>query len=295
MYGKITRLVKRKPARSTQRFVQVLLGRGLVARISLGVVILFLLVAIFGSLLAPHPPNRQSLRKVLETPSAKHPLGTDNFGRDVLSRLIFGARISFCSSVLSGFIALVIGILLGLIAGFFGGVGGAIILRVTDAILSIPGIIFTLVVASVLGTGMKSIIISIGIGMIPTYIRMVNGLVLSLRENDFVIAAELIGQKNSTILFKHILPNCFPSLIVLFTLNLGAAIMLEGSLSFLGVGIRPPTATWGGMVAEGYSYLTTNPMLSILPGICIVLVVLAFNVVGDGLRDALDPRLRGKL
>lgn len=286
---------KKLKRKKLQQFARIFFGRGFISKISFCIIVIFTLAAIFAPLLAPHDPNRQSLREVLQTSSANHILGTDNFGRDVLSRLIYGARISFCSSILSGMFAAIIGISLGLISGYFGGISSMVIMRVADAILSIPGIIFTLVIASVMGTGMKSIVISIGIGMIPTYIRMMNGLVLSLKENDFIIAAKLIGQKNSMILLKHILPNCFPSLIVLFTLNLGSAIILEGSLSFLGVGIRPPTATWGGMVADGYSYLTSNPILSILPGVCIVLVVLAFNIVGDGLRDALDPRLRGKL
>ena len=133
------------------------------------------------------------------------------------------------------------------------------------------------------------------VSLVPTYIRMVNGQVLSIKESDYVAAGKLIGLKNAKILLKHLLPNCFPSLIVLFTMNLGQGIMLEATMSYLGVGIAPPTATWGAMVSDGYSYLTTAPLLSILPGVCIILVVVAFNVVGDGLRDALDPRLRGKL
>jgi peptide/nickel transport system permease protein len=275
--------------------IRVFFGRGWISGISSGIIAVFIIVAFIAPLLAPYDPNVQNLQDALGKPSAAHILGTDHFGRDVMSRIIYGSRVSLYASVLSGLFAAAIGILLGLLAGYFGGFVGQVIMRFTDALLSIPGIVFTLVLASVMGKGLFSIVIAIGIGMIPTYIRMMNGLVLSLKENDFVTASTLIGQKNSVILFKHLLPNCFPSLIVLFTINLGSSIMLEASLSFLGVGIVPPTATWGGMVSDGYSYLTINPLLSLLPGICIILVVMAFNIVGDGLRDALDPRLRGKL
>jgi peptide/nickel transport system permease protein len=275
--------------------VRVFFARGLISEIFFGILLVFIIVAVVTPLIAPYEPNVQNLQETLGKPSATHLLGSDRFGRDVLSRIIFGSRVSLYASVLSGLFAAALGIFLGLLAGYFGGFVELVIMRLTDALLSIPNIVLTLVLESVMGKGLVSIVIAIGIGMVPTYIRMMNGMVLSLKENDFVTAATLIGQKNWVILFKHLLPNCFPSLIVLFTINLGAGIMLEASLSFLGVGIAPPTATWGGMVSDGYSYLTINPLLSILPGICIILVVMAFNIVGDGLRDALDPRLRGKL
>lgn len=185
--------------------------------------------------------------------------------------------------------------MLGLLAGYYGGFVSTIIMRLSDAQLSIPGIIFTLVIASVMGSGILSLVIAIGLGMIPTYVRMMNGLVMSIKENDYVVAANLIGQSQWKILVKHLFPNCFPSLIVLFTMNLGQGIMLEATLSYLGIGVIPPTPTWGGMVSDGYSYLTRVPLLAIAPGICIILVIIAFNVLGDGLRDALDPRLRGKV
>jgi len=283
---------KKKRFRQT---VSVFFGRGLIAKICFSIIVVFIVLAIIAPLIAPYDPNIQSLQETKRKPSSEHLLGTDHLGRDVLSRIIYGTRVSLYASVLAGLFAASIGIFLGLLAGYYGKIASLVIMRLTDAQLSIPGIVFTLVLASVMGGGLKSIVIAIGIGMIPTYIRMMNGLVLSLKENDFVTAARLIGQTNSLILFKHLLPNCFPSLIVLFTINLGAGIMLEAALSFLGVGINPPTATWGGMVSDGYALLIANPLLSILPGICIILLVVSFNIVGDGLRDALDPRLRGKL
>lgn len=296
MQKAVTDCEKRKSRKSKfQQTVRVFFARGLISEVCFGVIVLFILVAIFAKLIAPYDPNAQVLADRLQGPSAAHLFGTDHLGRDILSRIIYGTRISLYSSLLAGLFGAAIGIFLGLLAGYFGKITGQIIMRLTDAMLSIPGLIFTLVLASVMGGGLKSIIIAIGVGMVPTYIRMMNGLVLSLRENDFVLASRIIGQRSGVILLKHLLPNCFPSLIVLYTINLGTGIMLEAALSFLGVGIMPPTASWGSMVSDGYSYLTTNPLLSIIPGICIILIVVAFNIAGDGLRDALDPRLRGKL
>ena len=231
----------------------------------------------------------------LQTPSAAHWLGTDFLGRDVLSRVIYGGRVSMYVSLLSGSFAAVIGISLGLVAGYVTGIVRRVIMGMTDIILSIPGMVFTLIIAAIMGTGVMSLTLAIGIGMIPTYIRMVNGLVLSLKENDYIVASKLVGRPESKILLKHLLPNAFPSLIVLYTINLGNAIMTESSLSYLGVGINPPTATWGNMVSDAYAYLLQAPWLAMIPGICIIILIISFNVVGDGLRDALDPRLRGKL
>ncbi|MBR0091841.1 MAG: ABC transporter permease [Lachnospiraceae bacterium] len=274
---------------------RVFFGRGILSKICFFIIIALLVVAVFAPLLAPYDPNKNNLRNIVASPSGENLLGTDYLGRDVISRLIYGARISLYTSLLAGVLSALIGILLGLLAGYFGGLLSSIIMRITDALLAIPALIFTLVLASVLGGGLVSIVISIGISLMPTYIRMVNGQVLSLKESDYITAGKLIGLKDFTILIRHLFPNCFPSLIVLFTMNLGEGIMMESTMSYLGVGIAPPTATWGSMVSDGYSYLTTAPLLSILPGICIILVVVAFNIVGDGLRDALDPRLRGKL
>lgn len=284
-----------KSISNIRRWFRVLFGRGFIAKASFVIVILFIFVALFADAIAPCDPLAQDLKNKLAGPSAQHLLGTDSLGRDVLSRIIYGAKISLYSSVFAGLFGAFIGIVFGLLAGYYGGILSTVIMRLSDAQLSIPGIIFTLVIASVMGNGILSLIIAIGLGMIPTYIRMMNGLVMSIKENDYVIAANLIGQSQWKILLKHLFPNCFPSLIVLFTMNLGQGIMLEATLSYLGIGVIPPTPTWGGMVSDGYAYLTRVPLLAIAPGVCIILVIIAFNVLGDGLRDALDPRLRGKV
>ncbi len=281
--------------RIRKQTVRIFFGRGLIVRLCTAVLIVFVLAAIFASAIAPHDPNRQNLLKTLETPTAQHPLGTDFLGRDVLSRILYGARVSLAASVLSGTLAAVLGVVFGLIAGYFGGLLSRVIMGATDIVLSIPGMVFSLIIAAAIGDGMFSLVIAIALGIVPTYVRMMNGLVLSLRENDYVVASRLVGERDGRILFRHLLPNSFPSLIVLYTINLGQAIMTESTLSYLGVGIKPPTATWGNMVSDAYTYLLKAPWLAIYPGVCIIILIISFNVVGDGLRDALDPRLRGKL
>lgn len=291
----INQIQKETRRRNRQQALRIFFGRGIIVKVCTVVLVLFVLVSLLAPLIAPYDPNAQNLLEKLKGPSAAHLLGTDFLGRDVLSRLIYGGRVSLSVSLLSGSFAAAVGIFLGLIAGYMGGWISKIIMGITDVVLSIPGLVFTLIVAAIMGSGVPSLTIAVGIGMIPTYIRMMNGLVLSLRENDYIVASRLVGQREGSILAKHLLPNTFPSLIVLYTINLGNAIMTESSLSYLGVGINPPTATWGNMVSDAYPYLMTSPWLAIIPGICIIVLIISFNVVGDGLRDALDPRLRGKL
>lgn len=288
-------LQKEMRKRNRKQALRIFFGRGTIVKICTAVLFLFIFLAVFAQIAAPYDPAAQDLVNKLQTPSWKHWLGTDYLGRDVLSRVIYGGRVSMYVSLLSGTFAAVAGIGLGLIAGYFTGLPNKVIMGITDIILSIPGMVFTLIIAAVMGTGVMSLTIAIGIGMIPTYIRMMNGLVLSLKENDYIVASKLVGRSESKILLKHLLPNAFPSLIVLYTINLGNAIMTESSLSYLGVGINPPTATWGNMVSDAYTYLMQAPWLAMIPGICIIVLIISFNVVGDGLRDALDPRLRGKL
>lgn len=288
-------LQKETQKKNRKQALRIFFGRGIIVKLCTAVVLLFIFLAIFADWIAPYDPAAQNLVEKLQAPSALHLLGTDFLGRDVLSRVIHGGRVSMYVSLLSGSFAAVIGIGLGLIAGYTTGFVRKLIMGMTDIVLSIPGIVFTLIIAAIMGSGVVSLTLAIGIGMIPTYIRMVNGLVLSLKENDYIVASKLVGRPEREILLKHLLPNAFPSLIVLYTINLGNAIMTESSLSYLGVGINPPTATWGNMVSDAYAYLLQAPWLAIIPGICIIVLIISFNVVGDGLRDALDPRLRGKL
>jgi peptide/nickel transport system permease protein len=188
-----------------------------------------------------------------------------------------------------------VGLTLGLLAGYFGGILNNVIMRIVDALMSFPMILFALAIASLLGGGLRNIVIALGVGLIPVYARLMCGQVLSVKENDYVMAAKSIGSTHGRIIMSHILLNCLPPLIVLVTLMMGSTILAEAGLSFLGVGIRPPEAAWGSMINDGYQRLRTYPMLSFAPGVAIMLVVFAFNMVGDGLRDALDPRLRGTL
>ena len=284
-----------KAKRRRPEALNVFFGRGILVKLCVGILAAFFVISIFGSWLTPYEPTAIDTSNTLQGPSLAHPFGTDALGRDVMSRLISGAQVSLLTSVLSGTLAAIIGITVGLIAGYFGGVINTVIMRLVDMVLSIPALVFAMVIAFILGGGVPSIVVAIGFTLIPTYVRMVNGLVAGLRENDYIVAAQIIGQKNRRILFKHLFPNCFPSLIVLYTMNLGTAIMMEATLSYLGIGIKAPQATWGNMVSEGYDYLLLNPWLCFVPGVMVILVVIAFNVVGDGLRDSLDPRLRGKL
>jgi peptide/nickel transport system permease protein len=277
-----------------KRIVKVMFSRWVVTG---GVIIILatIVLAIFAPFIAPYDPNKQDLKAMLAQPSHNHLLGTDEIGRDLLSRLIFGSRISILVGVVAVSIAGVIGITLGLVAGYFGGWVNNLIMRFIDALLALPPLILMLAIAAVLGGGLFNILIALGVGMMPTYCRLMCAQVTTLRENDYITASRSIGASNLRIMLRHLLPNAFPPLLVLITVNLGTAIMMEASLSFLGIGILPPTPTWGSMVNSGQRFLFDNPIMSFMPGIAILLVVLAFNMVGDGLRDALDPRLRGTL
>jgi peptide/nickel transport system permease protein len=259
------------------------------------IILLLIVMAIFAPLITPYEPNKINLPNSLQQPSAQHLLGTDEQGRDTLTRIIYGSRVA----LLVGFVAVTgsgfVGMLLGLIAGYFGGWLGTIIMRFMDALMSLPPLVLMLAVAVMLGGGIPTILIALGFALMPTYCRLMCGQVLSTKENDYILAASVLGAGNLRIMFRHLVPNVFPPLLVLITLDLGFAILTEASLSFLGIGINPPTATWGNMVSGGQRYLLTHPIMSLAPGLAIVLVVLAFNLVGDGLRDALDPRLRGRL
>ncbi|HUT68604.1 MAG TPA: ABC transporter permease [Dehalococcoidales bacterium] len=277
-----------------RRFWRVFLQRRIVI---FGLVILFLLVfsAIFADVLAPHDAFRGNLADSLLTPNSTYWLGTDLQGRDTLSRLIFGTRTALMVGFVTVGIAASIGFTLGLIAGYFGGIPSMIIMRIMDALMGFPMLILAMLLAAILGGGIQNVIIALSIATLPGYARVMNGLTLSIRENDYIMAERSMGARNLRIMLSHIVPNALPPMIVLVTLQLGGLIMAEAALSFLGIGIKPPGAAWGAMVNDGYKYLTMNPVLSFAPGIAIMLVVFAFNMVGDGLRDALDPRLRGIL
>lgn len=277
-----------------RRFCRVFFARGLVV-FGLSVTLLLFFAAITAEYIAPYDPYEIDLGNALVQPSSEHWLGTDALGRDTLSRIIYGTR----TSLMVGFVAIgigaTVGMALGLLAGYYRGLVYLVIMRFMDALIAFPLIILALVLAALLGGGLKNVMIAIGVGLAPAYARLMCGVVLSVRENDFIIAGRAMGSSDLRIMLYHVLPNCFPPLIVLITMMMGTTILAEAGLSFLGIGIDPPGAAWGAMVSDGYRYLLTNPILSFGPGIAIILVVFAFNMVGDGLRDALDPRLRGTL
>jgi ABC-type dipeptide/oligopeptide/nickel transport system permease subunit len=280
--------------RESRRIIRVFLGRRIVI-FGLVVILLTAIAAIFAPLLAPYEPDMIDLDHTLLGPTWEHPLGTDAIGRDVLSRIIYGARTSMVIGVTAIGAAALMGMTLGMIAGYFGSVTNMIIMRFTDALMSFPMILLALSIAALLGGGLRNIVIALGFSMMSIYTRLMCGQVLTVKENDYIMAGRSLGAGNFRMILVHVLPNCFPPLIVLVTLMMGAAILAEAGLSFLGIGVEPPMAAWGGMVSDGYGYLLRNPILSFAPGVAIMLVVFAFNMVGDGLRDALDPRLRGLL
>ena len=277
-----------------QRFRRAFLRRKIVI-IGAALIILFILMASIGPFLAPYNPYQPDVQHILAQPSAQHLLGTDALGRDTLSRLLYGARTAIEIGLITIIIGTSIGIMLGLIAGYFGGAVSMIIMRCIDALMAFPMLLLALLIAALLGGGIQNVIIALTVGTIAPYCRIVNGQTLSVKENDYILASRAFGSSNPRIIFRHVLPNVIPTLIVLATMQLGTLILAEASLSFLGIGIRPPGAAWGSMINDGYKYLLGNPLLSFAPGICIMLTVFGFMMVGDGLRDALDPRLRGTL
>lgn len=272
--------------------VKMLVRQNKLAVFSALVIVLIILAAIFAPFVAPYDYLKQSLADRLQHPSAQHWLGTDELGRDVLSRIIYGARISLTIGLIPTLISMAIGTVLGMCAGFYGGKADFIIMRLADVMLAFPSLLLAMVVMYTMGGGLINIFIALSLVNWASTARVVRSQTLSLKEKEYVEAARSIGVKKWTIMFRHILPNCLPSLIVLFTLNIPSAILSEASLSFLGVGAQPPSASWGLMVVRGKKYLFTEPWLSIAPSVAIMIVVMAFNFLGDGLRDVLDPYLK---
>jgi ABC-type dipeptide/oligopeptide/nickel transport system permease subunit len=276
-----------------RRFRRVFFSRGVVV---FGMIILFLfiIVAIIAPWIAPYGPYEPDLGHTLESPGAAHWLGTDALGRDTLSRIIYGTRTSLEIGLIVVSVACLVGIALGTLAGYYGGWVYIIIMRFIDALMSFPMILLALVVAALLGGGMRNVIIALGVALMPNYARLMCGQVLSVKQNDYILAGRAMGAGNLSLM-RHVVLNCLSPLIVLITMMLGVTILAEAGLSFLGIGITPPTAAWGSMVSDAREYLLVQPILSFAPGLALMLVVFAFNMVGDGLRDALDPRLRGLL
>jgi len=260
------------------------------ALFGLGVVLAFIVVAIAAAWLAPYDPLATSWSAVRKAPSAAHWFGTDEIGRDVLSRVIFGSRASLLAGVVSVSIALCLGIPIGLVAGYAGGWIDALISRMTDAMLATPFLILAIALAAFLGPSLTNAMIAIGISATPIFIRLTRAQVLSVKVEDYIEAARAVGNPRLRIAVRHILPNVVPPLIVQATLAIAAAVIAEASLSFLGLGQQPPAPSWGSMLNTAKNYIDNAPWMAVWPGLSIFLLVLSFNLLGDGLRDALDPR-----
>jgi ABC-type dipeptide/oligopeptide/nickel transport system permease subunit len=255
----------------------------------------FMLTAIFAHWLTPYDPYEMGLTHQLQRPSMEHLLGTDALGRDTLSRIIYGAQTSLMVGLGAVGLGVLIGQSLGLIAAYFGGAAFIIIMRLVDALMAVPGMLIALVLAAMLGGGLKNVIVALGVSVVSGQCRLMCAQALTIKQNDYILAARTMGVSDLRMMMRHILPNAFPPLLVLMTMDLGIVILAEAGLSFLGMGIAPPGAAWGSMVSDGYKYLLTHPILSFAPGLACMMVVFGFNMAGDGLRDALDPRLRGTL
>lgn len=268
------------------------LKRNKAAMFGLSVIILLILVAVFAPLLAPYEPNKTSMRERLQPPSAAHPLGTDNFGRDMLSRIIYGSRISLYVGFIAVGIGAIFGGIIGAVAGYYGGKLDNFIMRCMDVLLAIPQIILAIAIVGALGASLINLMIAVGISQLPRYARVVRASTLTVRGQEFVEAARAIGVSDGRIILENILPNCMAPIIVQSTLGVAQAILSAATLSFLGLGIQPPTAEWGSMLSAGRQFLSTAHHLTLFPGLAISIVVLALNIFGDGLRDSLDPKLR---
>lgn len=255
-------------------------------------IILVILVAILAPVLSPHDPLHQDILSRLEPPSAVHPLGTDELGRDVLSRLLFGARLSLAVGISALGLGVLVGVSLGLISGYKGGLVDNVIMRIMDILMAFPGVLLAILIVALLGSGMTNLVLAIGFWLVPVFARLVRGTVLALREREFIQAATAMGAKDGRIMLRHVLVNSLSPIIVYATLSIPSAILSAAALSFLGIGLKPTDPEWGAMVSAGRTYLREAPHLVLFPGFTIFLTSLSFNFVGDALRDALDPKLK---
>lgn len=284
-------LAKRAPG-SGIRILRRLLRHRL-AVVGFVIITLFILLGALAGVLTPYNPIEGDLRSSLEAPSTAHPFGTDEQGRDVLSRVLYGARLSLLIGVASVLIASFAGVALGLISGYFGGWVDSVIMRVIDVVLTFPTILLAILLVVVLGTSVLNVVIAVGIQAIPYFARLVRSVVLAIREQEYIQACHIVGCSLPRVLFLHVLPNAISPIIIQASFLVANSILLSAGLSFLGLGVPPPQPEWGAMMAAGRPYLAVAPYLVTLPGIALLLVVLGFNLCGDGLRDALDPRSVG--
>jgi peptide/nickel transport system permease protein len=257
-----------------------------------GVVLVFVLLAVLAPVLVPYNPIQGILDDRLQAFSAAHWLGTDELGRDLLSRILYGARISLQIQIVAVVLALIVGVVLGSLSGYLGGYVDTVIMRCMDILLAFPGIFLALGIIAALGPGLMNLMFAAGISSIPQFARIVRASILSLKEREFVEAALALGSGSNRVMFRHLLPNCMAPIIVQSTLRMATVLLTASGLSFLGLGVQPPTPEWGAMLSNARSYLIVAPHVATIPGLAIMVVVVGFNLFGDGLRDTLDPRLR---
>lgn len=260
-------------------------------RVGAALVLLVVAAGVFAPVLSGHDPNAIAMEEALQPPGLSHPLGTDAFGRDVATRVMYGARFSLQVGVVSRVIALVIGAVLGLLAGYYGGRTDRWIMRLADVTLAYPGLLLLIAVMAAVGPSKTSLFVALGVVGWAGVARLVRSQVLTIKEREYVLAIRSLGASNAAVIVRHVLPNVWTPIIVIFSMGLGASIMAESSLSFLGLGAQPPTASWGSMISSGIDYLRVAPWLSLAPGIVVTMTVLGFNLLGDALRDLSDPRL----
>lgn len=257
------------------------------------IILAMVIIAVFAPFIATQAPEAQDLAIRFQSPSAEHFFGTDNFGRDIFSNVVYGARISLFIGLVATIISVIIGTIIGAVAGFFGGGVDNVLMRLVDIILSIPSLILAIAISAVLGTGIRNLILAVSLSSITNYARIVRASVLSVKEQEYVEAAKIGGASNFRLIFRHILPNCTGPIIVQATLGVGTAILQAASLSFIGLGVQPPTPEWGGMLSQGRSYIRDYPHMTIFPGLAIALTIFSLNLFGDGLSDTLDVKQRG--
>jgi peptide/nickel transport system permease protein len=262
--------------------------------IGLVVFLIVVVAAILAPVLAPFDPNDQNILEKLRAPTLEHWLGTDSFGRDTLSRVVYGARVSLIIGVVSTLAAMVIGTAIGMLAGWHGGRLDTVTMQAMDVLLAFPSLILGLILVAMLGPSMVNIIIAIALTSIPPFARIARAPTIAVKEREFVDAGRALGYSDSRILIVHILPNILPEILVMGSLWLANAIRTEASLAFVGLGVKPPTATWGGMIREGFENILDSYWLALVPGVAILIVIFALNLLGDGLRDAIDPKLKGE-
>lgn len=270
------------------------LKKNKVAMFYLGILIILVITAIFAPLICPQDPDSQNLVNALKPPSSENLLGTDEFGRDILSRIIYGTRISLSVGIVSQLLATIIGVTVGAIAGYYGGIVDNVLSRIMEVFAAFPDLMLAMGIMFVLGPGVANVFIALALLSWVSTARLIRGQVMQLKEKEYVEACIASGGKASRIIIRHLLPNSISTIIVLVTLGIPGAIMSEASLSFLGLGVQPPTASWGSMISAAQSYINYRPLYSILPGVAIIITVLSFNIFGDGLRDALDSKLKNQ-